>query len=134
MAKAFIGGVEHIVRVDRDLGESWAVSVVPAGPVRVLSDRPTIIVKLQGNDRAAIVRGGLEILQKHGQIERFELEPADLPEPVPEKPAAPAASAKPAAAAPAAAAKPVAPATPAAPAAGGGPEAPTPGATKPPQS
>jgi hypothetical protein len=129
MAKAFIGGVEHAVRVDRDLGESWAVSVVPAGPSRVLSDRATIVVKLQGNDRASVLKGGLDILSKSGQIERYELDPADLPEPEPEKPAAAAAPAKPAGAAPAAAApaaaKPAAPAaSPAAPAAGGGPAEP----------
>jgi 2-oxoglutarate dehydrogenase E2 component (dihydrolipoamide succinyltransferase) len=130
MAKAFIGGVEHTVRVDRDLGESWAVSVVPAGPARVLSDRPTIVVKLQGDDRASVVKGGLEILVKSGQIERFELETADLPEPEPEKPAAAPAAPAAAPAKPAPAAAP----SPAAPAAGGGPAAPQPGAAKPQQS
>jgi hypothetical protein len=115
MAKAFIGGVEHVVHVDRDLGESWAVSVVPVGPARVVSDTGMLVVKLQGNDRASVLRGGLEILQKSGQIERFELAPEDLPEPEPEKPAAPAAPA-------AAPAKPAA--VPAAPAAAGGPAAP----------
>jgi hypothetical protein len=109
MAKAFVGGVEHVVRVDRDLGESWAVSIVAKGPARVLSDQLVRVVKLQGNDRASVLKGGLEILQKQGFIERFELEPGEEPVPPPPKP--PPAAAKPAAA-PAAtpAAKPVAPA------------------------
>jgi hypothetical protein len=87
-------------------------------------------VKLQGDDRASVVKGGLEILVKSGQIERFELETADLPEPEPEKPAAAPAAPAAAPAKPAPAAAP----SPAAPAAGGGPAAPQPGAAKPQQS
>jgi hypothetical protein len=44
-------------------------------------------VKLQGNDRDAVTKGALEILQKRGDIERFEL---DLP-PAPPAPDAPPA-------------------------------------------
>jgi hypothetical protein len=66
MARAFIGAAECRVTVDRDLGESWAVAVYPAN-----GDRP-LIVKLQGNDKAAITAGALEILQKQGHIDRFE--------------------------------------------------------------
>jgi hypothetical protein len=103
MARAFIGGVEYRVRVDRDLGESWAVSIVRPEAGRVPIDWQTLVVKLQGNDRAAVLKGGLEIMQRSGQIERFELDPGD--EPPAAEPAAPApAAAAPAPAAPAPAA------------------------------
>jgi hypothetical protein len=99
MARAFIGGVEYRVRVDRDLGESWAVSIVRPEAGRVPTDWQTLVVKLQGNDRAAVLKGGLEIMQKAGQIERYELDPADVPpapEPAPEPAAAPAPAKPPA--------------------------------------
>ena len=73
MARAFIGSVECQVHVDKDLGDSWAVSVVPPKPGKgepVLASR---VVKLQGEDREKVMAGGLEILRKHGQIDRFEL-------------------------------------------------------------
>jgi len=66
MAKAFIGNMECKVHVDKDLGDSWAVTVYPAPPA------PPIVVKLQGNDREKITKGALEILQKSGKIDRFE--------------------------------------------------------------
>jgi hypothetical protein len=48
MAKAYIGTVECQVHVDRDLGDSWAVTVLPP-PARkgevALAPR---VVKLQG--------------------------------------------------------------------------------------
>jgi hypothetical protein len=71
MARAFIGSSAWTVRADRDLGDSWAVSVVPPaddpdGP------RPPIVVKLHGENRDAAVRGALEVLQKAGRIERWE--------------------------------------------------------------
>jgi hypothetical protein len=97
MARAFIGGKEWQVRVDRDLGENWAVTVVPPAPRRGEPERGALIVKLQGNDRPSVLKGGLEILQKAGHLERFELDAADLPPPEPEKPAAPAPAEKPAA-------------------------------------
>jgi hypothetical protein len=81
MAKAFVGGRECKVTVDRDLGESWAVTVVPPEFKRGETEFGAVIAKLQGNDRAAVLKGGLEILQKAGQIQRFELEPGDVPPP-----------------------------------------------------
>jgi hypothetical protein len=65
MARAFVGAVECQVTVDRDLGDSWAVAVIPPG-------KAPLVVKLQGNDKAAVTAGALEILQKRGQIDRFE--------------------------------------------------------------
>lgn len=73
MARAFIGSVECKVHIDKDLGDSWAVSVVPPQAKKgqvVLAPR---VVKLQGEDRDKALAGGLEILQKHGQIDKFEL-------------------------------------------------------------
>lgn len=72
MARAFIGTTECIVRVDRDLGESWAVSVIPP-PAAPGEPTAPLVVKLQGNDREKVMKGGLEILQKAGQIDRFEI-------------------------------------------------------------
>jgi hypothetical protein len=72
MAKAFVGGVECKVQVDRDLGESWAVSVVPPPAGKGEPPRPPLVVKLQGNDREAVTKGALEILLKAGKIERWE--------------------------------------------------------------
>lgn len=71
MPRAFIGAKECQVVVDRDLGESWAVTVVPP-PVDGNPSAPHV-VKLQGNDKESITRGALEILQKAGRIDRFEL-------------------------------------------------------------
>lgn len=70
MARAFIGSTECRVTVDRDLGDTWAVTVYPpgnsSGPVAPL------IVKLQGTDKEKATKGALEILQKSGRIDRFE--------------------------------------------------------------
>lgn len=71
MARAFVGNQECRVTVDRDLGETWAVTVHPP-PVNGVPSTAEI-VKLQGNDRESITRGALEILQKAGRIDRFEL-------------------------------------------------------------
>lgn len=68
MARAFIGAVECRVTVDKDLGDSWAVTVIPLGA----SGAAPQIVKLQGNDKESITKGALEILQKQGLIDRFE--------------------------------------------------------------
>ncbi len=67
MAKAFIGSVECRVTVDKDLGDSWAVAVIPDGV------RAPLVVKLQGVDKEKITKGALEILQKQGKIDRFEV-------------------------------------------------------------
>ena len=71
MPRAFIGDMECQVVVDRDLGETWAVTVVPP-PVNGIPSAPHI-VKLQGNDKESITRGALEILQNAGRIDRFEV-------------------------------------------------------------
>lgn len=68
MARAFIGAVECRVTVDKDLGDSWAVAVIPGGGAVVAP----LVVKLQGNDKAAVTKGALEILLKAGKIDRFE--------------------------------------------------------------
>ena len=73
MARAFIGAVECQVTVDKDLGDSWAVAVIPPAPRKGEPAIPPLVVKLQGEDRERITKGALEILQKSGQIERFEL-------------------------------------------------------------
>jgi hypothetical protein len=71
MARAFIGSTECRVHVDKDLGDTWAVSVVPA----TAPGKPTapIVVKLQGADKEKATKGALEILQKAGRIDKFEL-------------------------------------------------------------
>ncbi len=71
MARAFVGVTECRVTIDRDLGETWAVTVYPP-PVNGAPSAP-LVVKLQGNDRETVTRGALEILQKAGRIDRFEL-------------------------------------------------------------
>jgi hypothetical protein len=71
MVRAFIQEQECQVTVDRDLGESWAVAVLP--PPRQGVPVAPLVVKLQGNDREAITRGALEILQRAGKIDRFDL-------------------------------------------------------------
>jgi hypothetical protein len=68
MARAFIGSMECQVQVDKDLGDSWAVSVVPPAG----SGTPALVVKLQGNDKEKATKGALEVLQKSGKIDRFE--------------------------------------------------------------
>ncbi|HTP52043.1 MAG TPA: hypothetical protein VMK42_15215 [Anaeromyxobacteraceae bacterium] len=74
MARAFIGSVSCQVLVDRDLGESWAVSVVPPPPARPgEAPLPPLVVKLQGEDKEKCTQGALEILQKAGKIDRFEM-------------------------------------------------------------
>jgi len=69
MARAFIGAVECKVTVDKDLGDSWAVAVIPTGSATAAPQ----VVKLQGNDKEAVTKGALEILQKQGLIDRFEV-------------------------------------------------------------
>ncbi len=82
MAKAFIGPIECQVTADKDLGDSWAVAVVPPESVQKRG-RPPLVVKLQGEDRAKVVKGALEILMQRGDIDRFEL---DEPPPAPASP------------------------------------------------
>ena len=71
MARAFIGSMECRVHVDKDLGDTWAVTVYPpSGPT---SPGAPLVVKLQGNDKEKATKGALEILQKSGKIDRFDL-------------------------------------------------------------
>ena len=72
MPKAFIGAVECKVIVDRDLGDTWAVTVVPPPPRAGEPARAPLVVKLQGEDREKIALGALEILLKRGLIDRLE--------------------------------------------------------------
>jgi len=80
MASATVNGIPCRVTADKDLGDSWAVAVIPPTD----SSLAPRIVKLQGNDRAAVIKGALITLKARGQIDGFELDPA---------PAAPAAAA-----------------------------------------
>jgi hypothetical protein len=73
MARAFIGTVECQVLVDRDLGESWAVTVQPPPPGKGALPLAPRVVKLQGEDREKALAGALEILKQRGQIDRFEI-------------------------------------------------------------
>jgi hypothetical protein len=85
MAKAFIGTIECQVTVDKDLGDSWAVTVVPPRPTKKgEAPRPPLVMKLQGEDRAKVTKGALEILKQRGSIDRFELD-----EPAPPAPGSP---------------------------------------------
>ena len=71
MARAFIGSMECRVQVDKDLGDSWAVTVYP--PSSGSGALAPLVVKLQGNDKEKATKGALEILQKSGKIDRFDL-------------------------------------------------------------
>ncbi len=70
MARAFVGSTECRVQVDKDLGDTWAVTVYP--PATSAGPAAPLIVKLQGVDKEKATRGALEILQKAGKIDRFE--------------------------------------------------------------
>ncbi|HUL60390.1 MAG TPA: hypothetical protein VLU43_13995 [Anaeromyxobacteraceae bacterium] len=71
MARAFIGSTECRIHVDKDLGDTWAVTVYPPGDER--GPKPPLLVKLQGVDKEKATKGALEILQKAGKIDRFEV-------------------------------------------------------------
>ena len=72
MPRAFIGSMECRVVVDKDLGDTWAVSVYPPSSSSTNPAAP-LVVKLQGNDKSLATKGALEVLQKTGKIDRFEL-------------------------------------------------------------
>jgi hypothetical protein len=63
--------MECRVQVDKDLGDTWAVSVYP--PPTAAGPSAPLVVKLQGNDKEMATKGALEILQKNGKIDNFEL-------------------------------------------------------------
>ncbi len=74
MATAFMGTVECKVTVDKDLGDNWAVAIIPPPPSR-RGERSLspLVVKLQGEDKEKVTKGALEILKQRGEIDRFEL-------------------------------------------------------------
>lgn len=77
MAKAFVKDaagreVECAVYADQDLGDSWAVSVVPPRDARGEQPVGTLVVKLQGSTPEAITKGALEMLLRDGKITRYE--------------------------------------------------------------
>ncbi len=71
MPSAIIGSVKCTVHVDKDLGDTWAVTVYP--PPGQAGPSAPLVVKLQGNDKEKATQGALEILQKAGKIDGFEL-------------------------------------------------------------
>lgn len=71
MASATVNGTLCRVTADKDLGDSWAVAVVPPAG----SSLAPRIVKLQGNDRAAVIKGALTTLKARGFVDSFELDP-----------------------------------------------------------
>lgn len=71
MARAFIGSMECRVQVDRDLGDTWAVTVYPPGTAE--GPAAPLVVKLQGTDKDKATKGALEILQSSGRIDRYEM-------------------------------------------------------------
>jgi hypothetical protein len=70
MARAFVGSMECRVHVDKDLGDTWAVTVYP--PPTSKGPAAPLVVKLQGTDKEKATKGALEILLKSGKIDRFE--------------------------------------------------------------
>lgn len=70
MPSAIIGSVKCTVHVDKDLGDTWAVTVYP--PATATGPAAPLVVKLQGNDKEKATQGALEILQKAGKIDGFE--------------------------------------------------------------
>ncbi len=72
MTRAFIKDLECRVDVDQDLGDTWAVTVVPPRGPGGQPVLPPLVVKLQGVDRDKATVGALEILKKAGKIDRFE--------------------------------------------------------------
>ena len=73
MAKAFIDDIECAVHVDHDLGDSWAVTVLPPPSAKGAKQHSPLVMKLQGESPEKIVKGALEILQQRGSITRYEL-------------------------------------------------------------
>ncbi|HSD18566.1 MAG TPA: hypothetical protein VLC54_00885 [Anaeromyxobacter sp.] len=63
--------MECRVLVDKDLGDNWAVAVYP--PATGKAQPSPLVVKIQGNDKEKATLGALEVLQKAGKIDRFEL-------------------------------------------------------------
>jgi hypothetical protein len=74
MARAYIGNTPCEVFADKDLGDNWAISVIPPKPTAPgQAFLSPLVVKLQGEDREKCMVGALEILQKAGKIDRFDV-------------------------------------------------------------
>ncbi|HEY3446965.1 MAG TPA: hypothetical protein VGK67_11405 [Myxococcales bacterium] len=76
MPRARIHGVDHEVRVTRDLSDNWAVEVapIPAVPRKFDVYKPhpaALMVKLHANGREAAAQAALEILKAAGKIDDF---------------------------------------------------------------
>lgn len=69
MALAFVNGIKCKVHVDKDLGDTWAVSVVPEAATVPVAP---LVVKLQGVDKEKAMLGALKILQDAKKIDRYE--------------------------------------------------------------
>ena len=76
MPRARIHGVDHEVRVTRDLADNWAVEVapIPATPRRfeVYKPQPApLLVKLHASSREAAAKAALETLKQRQLIDDF---------------------------------------------------------------
>lgn len=74
MPRAFMGTIECQVTVDKDLGDNWAVAVVPPPPSRK-GERSLapVVLKLQGQDQEKATKGALELMVQRNLIDRYEL-------------------------------------------------------------
>ena len=76
MPHARIQGVDHEVRVTRDLGENWAVEVAPIPKTprkwEVYKPYPAVLlIKLRATSREAAAKAALEQLKAEGKIQEF---------------------------------------------------------------
>ncbi len=69
-----MGTIECQVTVDKDLGDNWAVAVVPPPPSRK-GERSLapVVLKLQGQDQEKATKGALELMVQRNLIDRYEL-------------------------------------------------------------
>jgi len=78
MAKATWEGKECDVRVDRDLEQNWAVSILSGefDPVSLIK-RPAapLIIKVRAKSRWLALDGGLRHLKALGRIQDYSIEP-----------------------------------------------------------
>ncbi len=76
MPRARIKGVDHDVRVTKDLGENWAVEVVPIPdqPRKLEAHKPhpaILLMKLRAAGREAAAKAALERFKAEGRIDDF---------------------------------------------------------------
>ena len=74
--RAKIQGVDHEVRVTRDLADNWAVEIapIPAQPRRFEVYKPypaLFVLKLKATSREAATLAALELLKQQGRIQDF---------------------------------------------------------------